>query len=133
MAWFRDDEIALRRRHEIPLTEIFGDRAKEVAASPETRFGGLSLAYVRTLLGQDGPRFRSASDMYRTYATRVQREPVVGWVCFWWSERSYDPGDIGLVVSHLRALAMGHDGKPYFKQIARDDYLGSMPWPKEKP
>lgn len=132
MAWFRDDEIALRRRHEIPLTEIFGDRAKEVAARPETRYGGLSLMYVRMMLRKDGPRFSHAREMYKRYATRLQREPVEGMICFWWSESPNDPGDIGLVVSPLRALTVGYDGRPFFKQIARDDYLGSMWWPEKE-
>lgn len=128
MAWFRDEDIAVRRRHEIPLTDIWGDRAQEVAINPETPFGGLSLMYVRTLLGQR-PIASSARNMMMEFRARLQREPVIGMVCFWWGGPSDNHGDIGLVISPLRALTVGYDGKPYFKQIARDDYEGSMWWP----
>lgn len=127
MAWFRDHVTG---RHEVPLSDIFtAERLQRVVTEPETMYGGLSLRYVRHLIGNPPPEASSSLAMMNKYKDRLQREPVVGMVCFWWGGPSDTHGDVGLVVSPLRALTVGYDGRPYFKQIARDDYEGSMWWP----
>jgi hypothetical protein len=97
-------------------------------------YRGLSLAWVRKVLGKSGPLYKSCHDFIEHHAEELHVTPELGEVVLF---KNTTNGDIGLCVGYaggrayiLRLDQMGLPRLSVFdpKMVG---YAGSMPWPEE--
>jgi cell wall-associated NlpC family hydrolase len=93
-------------------------------------YRGLSLMYVREVLGKRGPRFPTCSAFMDHYKDRLTKTNIeVGMIVFF-AGTTY--GDIGIYVGD--GLVLGHPGSSpqiYPLALRSEVLVGAMHWPDE--
>lgn len=96
-------------------------------------FRGVSLLWMRVLLGKDGPRFSSARTMAEAYKDSMHATPEIGDVLFY---DASPQGDVGLCVGidqgRTYVLRLDGYGRPVVGQhyAGAEHYVGAMRWPE---
>jgi hypothetical protein len=95
---------------------------------------GMSLAWVRKILGKPGPLHKSCHDFIEHHAGELHATPEIGEVVLFKNNAN---GDIGLCVGYAggRAFILRLDMNGLPRISAFDPkmvgYVGAMPWPDE--
>lgn len=96
-------------------------------------FRGVSLLWMRVLLGKDGPRFSSARAMTVHYKDYMHDVPEIGDVLFYDASPA---GDVALCVGidqgRTYVLSLDGYGRPVVRQhyAGAEGYVGAMRWPE---
>ncbi len=97
-------------------------------------FRGVSLLWMRVLLGKDGPRFTSARAMAEKYKDAMHATPEIGDVLFYDASPA---GDVALCVGidqgRTYVLSLDGYGRPVVRQhyAGAEGYVGAMRWPEK--
>ena len=90
----------------------------------EKSYAGLTLLWMRTLLGKQEPRYSSCRAMIDANRNKLHADPQVGEVVLY---EHGAHGDIGLYVGQGRVLRLQPSGIPILTTIGNT--IGAMPWP----
>ena len=96
-------------------------------------YRGLSLLWMRVLLGRDEPKSASAAAMAERYREQMHVVPEIGDVLFYDASPA---GDVALCVGidqgRVHVLCLDGYGRPVVRQhyAGAEGYVGAMRWPE---